>query len=181
MSKKCLVIVDMQNDFIDGSLANKSAAEIVPVIVEEIYSGEYKHIVFTQDTHTENYLNTPEGKALPVEHCIRMTEGWDVNDKFLEAVMLETDNFSFFEKPTFGSLGLLSHIQAMGDFDEIVMCGTCTDICVISNALILKTLKPDLNITVLGYACAGVTPEKHEAALNVMESCQINVKRNKEI
>ena len=177
MYKTCLVIVDMQNDFIDRSLANQTAKDIIPIIVDEIENGEYDHIVFTQDTHTPNYLNTPEGKALPIEHCIKNTEGWNINDEIMKAALIGECEISWFEKPTFGSLGLLSHIQAQGDFDEIIMCGTCTDICVISNALILKTLKPDLKITVLGKSCAGVTPEKHEAALNVMDSCQINVIR----
>ena len=176
MTKKCLIIIDLQNDFIDGSLANKSAQDIITNIVTEIKYGEYDHIVCTMDTHSPNYLNTPEGKSLPIKHCIRNTVGWEINDDIMENLILYPHTYSFFEKPTFGSMGLLSHIQAMGDFDEVVMCGTCTDICVISNALILKTMKPDLNITVLSYACAGLTPEKHEAALNVMESCQINVK-----
>ena len=174
---KILLIIDMQEDFITGTLANKSAQDIIPVIVDEIEKGEYNHIVFTQDTHALNYLNTPEGKALPIEHCIKDTKGWEINKDIEKAALISDSHLSWFEKPTFGSLGILSHIQAQGDFDEIVMCGTCTDICVVSNALILKTLKPDLKITVLGKACAGVTIEKHEAALNVMESCQINVIR----
>lgn len=174
--KKCLIIVDMQNDFIDGSLSNKSAQDIIPAILEELRTGGYEHIVFTRDTHTKNYLNTPEGKRLPVEHCIMGTEGWELNQEILEDACFGCDSISFFDKPTFGSLGLLSHIQSQGDFDEVVVCGTCTDICVVSNVLILKTMKPDLNITVLGDACAGLTPEKHQAALEVMKSCQINVK-----
>ena len=174
--KKCLVIIDMQNDFIDGSLSNKSAQDIIPAILEELRTGGYEHIVFTRDTHTKNYLNTPEGKRLPVEHCIMGTEGWELNQEILEDACFGCDSISFFDKPTFGSLGLLSHIQSQGDFDEVVVCGTCTDICVVSNVLILKTMKPDLNITVLGNACAGLTPEKHQAALEVMKSCQINVK-----
>ena len=104
------------------------------------------------------------------------TEGWELNQEILEDACFGCDSISFFDKPTFGSLGLLSHIQSQGDFDEVVVCGTCTDICVVSNVLILKTMKPDLNITVLGNACAGLTPEKHQAALEVMKSCQINVK-----
>ena len=175
MTKKCLLIIDMQEDFISGSLANKSAKDIIPNIVDEIEKGDYAQIIFTMDTHSSNYLNTPEGKALPVEHCIKDTKGWGINKDIEKAALIGDSEISWFEKPTFGSLGLLSHIQAQGDFDEIVMCGTCTDICVVSNAIILKTLKPDLKISVLGKACAGVTPEKHEAALNVMESCQINV------
>ena len=174
--KKCLSIIDMQNDFIDGSLSNKSAQDIIPAILEELRTGGYEHIVFTRDTHTKNYLNTPEGKRLPVEHCIMGTEGWELNQEILEDACFGCDSISFFDKPTFGSLGLLSHIQSQGDFDEVVVCGTCTDICVVSNVLILKTMKPDLNITVLGNACAGLTPEKHQAALEVMKSCQINVK-----
>ena len=166
----------MQNDFIDGSLSNKSAQDIIPAILEELRTGGYEHIVFTRDTHTKNYLNTPEGKRLPVEHCIMGTEGWELNQEILEDACFGCDSISFFDKPTFGSLGLLSHIQSQGDFDEVVVCGTCTDICVVSNVLILKTMKPDLNITVLGNACAGLTPEKHQAALEVMKSCQINVK-----
>ena len=174
--KKCLIIIDMQNDFIDGSLSNKSAQDIIPAILEELRTGGYEHIVFTRDTHTKNYLNTPEGKRLPVEQCIMGTEGWELNQEILEDACFGCDSISFFDKPTFGSLGLLSHIQSQGDFDEVVVCGTCTDICVVSNVLILKTMKPDLNITVLGNACAGLTPEKHQAALEVMKSCQINVK-----
>ena len=174
--KKCLIIIDMQNDFIDGSLSNKSAQDIIPAILEELRTGGYEHIVFTRDTHTKNYLNTPEGKRLPVEHCIMGTEGWELNQEILEDACFGCDSISFFDKPTFGSLGLLSHIQSQGDFDEVVVCGTCTDICVVSNVLILKTMKPDLNITVLGNVCAGLTPEKHQAALEGMKSCQINVK-----
>ena len=174
--KKCLIIIDMQNDFIDGSLSNKSAQDIIPAILEELRTGGYEHIVFTRDTHTRNYLHTPAGKRLPVEHCIMGTEGWELNQEILEDACFGCDSISFFDKPTFGSLGLLSHIQSQGDFDEVVVCGTCTDICVVSNVLILKTMKPDLNITVLGNACAGLTPEKHQAALEVMKSCQINVK-----
>lgn len=175
--KKVLICIDMQVDFISGTLANESAKNIVDVIKNEMMSGEYSNIVFTRDTHTENYLNTPEGQSLPVKHCIKGTEGWQIVPELVEGANWRL--CSYFDKPTFGSIGLLSHIQSCGDFDEVVLCGTCTDICVISNALILKTLKPDLKITVLGYACAGVTPEKHNAALDVMESCQINVVRNK--
>lgn len=176
MKKKVLIVIDMQNDFIDGSLSNKSAQDIIPAILEELRTGGYEHVVFTRDTHTKNYLNTPEGKSLPIEHCIMETEGWELNQEILEDACFGCDSISFFDKPTFGSLGLLSHIQSQGDFDEVVVCGTCTDICVVSNVLILKTMKPDLNITVLGNACAGLTPEKHQAALEVMKSCQINVK-----
>ncbi len=181
MYKTCLICIDMQNDFLYGSLANKSAQDIVPIIADEIEYGEYDGLIFTQDTHTKNYLNTPEGKNLPVEHCIRDTHGWMIDDVLSDSMCANFcgENVSYLEKPTFGTLGLLSAIESLGDFDEVVLCGTCTDICVVSNAIILKTMKPNLKITVLGYACAGLTPEKHEAALSVMESCQINVIRNK--
>lgn len=175
MRQKCLIVVDMQNDFIDGSLTNETAKKIIPSIKNEIKYGNYDHIIFTRDTHTENYLNTPEGKHLPIVHCVKGTEGWELNMDLFEEACMVSDDISFFDKPTFGSIGLLSHIQSCGDFDEVVFCGTCTDICVISNVLILKTLKPDLKISVIADCCAGLTPEKHESALSVMESCQINI------
>lgn len=175
MSKKCLVIVDMQNDFITGSLSNQRAKEIIPAIISEIQSMEYDHVVFTQDTHHENYLSTPEGKHLPVKHCIRDTEGWNIETELFEEACMVLGEMSFFHKPTFGSIGLLNHIESIGEFDEVVMCGTCTDICVISNAIILKTLKPSLEVSVIENACAGLTEEKHNAAIEVMRSCQINI------
>lgn len=174
---KCLVVVDMQNDFLTGSLANKSAQDIIPFIINEVKYGNYDHIVFTRDTHSQNYLLTPEGEKLPVEHCIKGTWGWEINKKLFEEVFFTNKHITVFDKPTFGSLGLLSHIQSCGDFKEVVFVGTCTDICVISNALILKTMKPELEISVLANGCAGVTKEKHHAALDVMESCQINIVR----
>lgn len=172
---KCLVIVDMQNDFLDGSLANPSAKKIIPNIISELKSGQYDQIVFTRDTHHEDYLQTPEGVSLPVAHCIKYTQGWEIHKGLMETATWEMDDVSVFDKPTFGSLGLLSHIETCGNFDEIVFCGTCTDICVISNVLILKTLKPELKISVIEKACAGLTPEKHSASISVMESCQINI------
>ena len=175
--KKCLVVVDMQNDFITGSLANKSAQDIIPFIKNELKYGNYDHVVFTRDTHSPNYLHTPEGKKLPVEHCIKHTWGWEINKELLDEACFTHDDISVLDKTTFGTLLLLSHIQSCGDFEEVVFVGTCTDICVISNALILKTLKPELEISVLANGCAGLTWENHISALDVMESCQIKVVR----
>lgn len=165
----------MQNDFVTGSLANKDAEKIIPNIKNEIGSYKYEHIMFTRDTHNENYLSTPEGQSLPIKHCIWGTYGWQIHEGLLSSASHYTPKVTFLNKPTFGTIGLLSHIESCGDFDEVVLCGTCTDICVISNALILKTLKPTLKVTVIADACAGLTPEKHNAALEVMKSCQINV------
>lgn len=177
MNKRCLICIDMQNDFLTGSLSNPDAQRIIPFIKNELKYGNYDHVVFTRDTHSPNYLFTPEGKNLPIEHCIKHTWGWDINKELLEEATFSYDDISFLDKPTFGTLGLLSHIQSCGDFKEVVFVGVCTDICVISNAIILKTMKPELEISVLANGCAGLTKEKHYAALDVMESCQINVVR----
>lgn len=170
--EKVLVIVDMQNDFIDGSLANKDAQNIVSGICNLI-KGWDGDIICTRDTHYANYLNTSEGQKLPVEHCIKDSAGWCVNDNILKA--LRGKEYCYLNKSTFGSL-------EWKDFDlrlaEIVLVGTCTDICVIANALLLKTFYPDADIKVISSLCAGVTKEKHEAALETMRSCQINVMEN---
>ena len=186
MNKNILIIVDAQNDFITGSLANSVADERVPNIVKLIKSKDWDGIFVTFDTHNDDYLNSPEGKALPVPHCIYQTDGWcfdpRVDDALSEFIKTHpTTHFSSVHKPTFGSLELADEIwEAMfntfEDTYDITMCGFCTDICVISNALILKAEFYNIGgITVVADACAGVTPEKHEAALEVMRSCQINV------
>ena len=185
MNKNILVIVDAQNDFITGSLANPVADERVPNIVELIKSKDWDGIFATFDTHYDDYLDTPEGKALPVPHCIYQTDGWRFDSRVYEALQEflkthPTTPFSSVLKPTFGSLPLPEEIwetlNSIYDTYDITICGFCTDICVVSNALILKA---DFfrrgTITVVANACAGVTPEKHEAALEVMRSCQINV------
>ena len=186
--KKLLIVIDMQNDFVTGSLGSPQAENIVPAI--KIKIEEYKkngdHVIFTRDTHTENYLETQEGKCLPVIHCIEGTRGYEIIDE------LDTADCLIFDKPTFGSIelaGLLalkcvddqSHYgnkeKQFGDenIDEIELCGLCTDICVVSNALILKAMLPETRITVDPSCCAGVTEESHEAALLTMKMCQINV------
>lgn len=163
---KTLIVVDMQNDFIDGSLGTREAQEIVPKVKEKIkeYQERGNEIIFTRDTHQSDYLNTPEGKKLPVEHCIEGTKGWEI------AEGLEVPGCSCINKPTFG----WTHWSER-NFEEIELCGLCTDICVVSNALILKAEFPDVEITVDATCCAGVTPESHEAALTTMKMCQIHV------
>ena len=163
---KTLIVVDMQNDFIDGALGTKEAQAIVPNVKKKIeeYKSRGDEIIFTRDTHEANYLETNEGKHLPVEHCIYGTHGWEIADG------LEVENCSYVNKPTFGWINWNTH-----SFKEVEIVGLCTDICVVSNALILKAMFPEINITVDVSCCAGVTPESHNAALTTMKMCQINV------
>lgn len=183
---KVLIIVDMQNDFIDGALGTPEAQAIVPNVVNKMK--EHKNtntiILFTKDTHKENYLDTPEGKKLPVPHCIEGTSGWSIAKPI--ASEFKSDGYMTYSsgtvinsrvlKPTFGSYDLLKILDDDAiELDEIELCGVCTDICVISNAIMIKNFFPDVKVTVDASCCAGVTPEKHAAALEVMKSCQIDV------
>lgn len=172
--KKILVVVDMQNDFVDGSLGTKEAVSIVDNVVEKIANFDGK-IFATLDTHDHDYMDTPEGKKLPVPHCIRMTNGWLLNEKVMEA--LSDKDYKTIEKRTFGSTRLVNDIRKIkGKEDiEIELVGLCTDICVVSNALLLKANFPEVKITVDASCCAGVTPESHMAALMTMKMCQIDV------
>lgn len=174
--KKILIIVDMQNDFIDGSLGTGEAVSIVPKVAEYIRSFDGK-VFFTRDTHTADYLQTAEGKKLPVEHCIQNTEGWKLHPQ-MEALQKELDA-PVFDKLTFGSVELARYISAeqasFGGIESITLCGLCTDICVISNALLFKAFLPEIPIRIVEECCAGVTPESHENALNAMKMCQIEV------
>lgn len=172
---KILVVVDMQNDFLTGSLANPDAVSIIPKIKELIAKEDFDWIVFTQDTHFDNYLDTPEGKALPVPHCIS-EEGWRITPEF-DYIMDDDDiPTSYICKHTFGTTQLAEHLEGVvSSVDEVVFCGTCTDICVVSNALILKAMRPNIKIKVAADCCAGVNKAKHSAALTVMESCQIEI------
>ena len=169
---KTLIVVDMQNDFIDGALANPAAAAIIPDMVEYIkdFAGD---VICTRDTHYTDYLLTQEGKKLPVPHCICDTEGWELNDAIFEAVR-HKDDFVVVNKESFGDISTICY-ELYRDVDEIYLCGTCTDICVVSIALNLKARYPETKIYCLGNLCAGVTPESHEAALTVMKMCQIEV------
>ena len=174
MMKHFLIVVDMQNDFVDGALGSKEAVAIVPQVVKKIegFDGE---TFATLDTHLENYLQTAEGKKLPVPHCIKGTQGWQLNRDV--AAALEQKGYTAVEKTTFGSVALPSLLAqaAEGEPFDIEMIGLCTDICVVSNALLLKAIYQETPIAVDAACCAGVTPEKHEAALETMRSCQIDV------
>ncbi|MBO5302432.1 MAG: cysteine hydrolase [Lachnospiraceae bacterium] len=173
--KKVLVVVDMQKDFVDGALGTKEAVAILDNVVEKIdtFEGE---IVATLDTHLYNYLETAEGKKLSVPHCIKMTAGWLLNEKVWKA-LARKDSYKLIEKSTFGAVDLVDEIQKIkGEDDvEIEFVGLCTDICVVSNALLLKAYYPECKMTVYKDCCAGVTPEGHEAALKTMEMCQIDI------
>lgn len=168
--KKLLVVVDMQKDFIDGSLGTREALAIVPRVKEKIeeYMKADNDVIFTLDTHEENYLDTQEGKKLPVLHCIRGSEGWELHSS------LKDYEGKRFEKRTFGSDELSLYIKSR-NYESIELVGLCTDICVISNALLLKAFAPETPIRVDSSCCAGVTPESHENALNAMKVCHIEV------
>lgn len=174
--RKLLIIVDMQNDFIDGALANEEAQKIVTPMANLIkkWDGD---IVFTRDTHGYEYMDTQEGKYLPVPHCTYLTDGWLINNLLITCVSTNDKCYSFVDKNTFGMLGwdgfLIDGITK--PYDEIYMCGTCTDICVVSNALILKATFPETPIKIYSNLCAGTTKEKHKAALEVMRSCQCDI------
>ena len=174
--KKILVAVDLQNDFIDGALGTKEAEAIVPAAAARIreWREAGADIFATLDTHEANYAETQEGKRLPVPHCIRGTEGWQLNPVIREAL----GECTLVEKPTFGSIRLPELIrEKIGDGKgaTIELIGLCTDICVVSNALLLKAAFPETEIRVNSACCAGVTPEKHRAALETMASCQIDI------
>ncbi len=177
MGAKYLIVVDMQNDFIDGALGTPEAQAIVDNVVSKVRDFDGK-VIFTLDTHHPDYPSTQEGKRLPVQHCIRETHGWHLEDR-LEALR-EEHNLPAMEKPTFGSTELaqlLCRENETQPIESIELVGLCTDICVVSNALILKAFMPEVAILVDAQCCAGVTPQAHDAALATMESCQIDVKR----
>lgn len=169
---KLLIVVDMQNDFITGTLGSMQAQSIVPNVKKKIetYKQNKDEIIFTRDTHYDDYLTTQEGKYLPVTHCIAGTNGHRIE------ASLDTNGCEVFDKISFGSLALAKQIsEAKESYDEIELCGLCSDICVVSNALILKAQFPEITVTVDAKCCAGVTEESHQAALLTMKMCQVNV------
>ena len=172
--KNFLVVVDIQNDFVNGTLGTAEAVAMLPAAERKIREWEGE-IFVTYDTHFEDYMSSAEGQKLPVEHCIKGTEGWSLNARIAEA--LDGKDYTAVEKITFGSVELPKLIEkAAGEEDfKITLIGLCTDICVVSNALILKAHFPEKEITVDAACCAGVTPKTHEAALETMKMCQINV------
>jgi len=169
--KKVLVVVDMQNDFITGSLGNDDCKAVVPHVVSETKRciEEGYDIIFTMDSHGQDYLDTQEGKKLPVPHCISGSNG--------ERIIPELEifkPFSYFKKQTFGSVTLVQSL-AKSQYDEIELIGVCSEICVVSNALLIKAFLPEAKVKVISSCCAGVTPESHKAALETMKMCQIEV------
>lgn len=169
-NKKLLIVVDMQNDFINGTLGTPEAVAIIPNVVKKIseWDGD---IVYTQDTHLDNYLETNEGRHLPVPHCIMGTEGHKIESSILSALS-EKKCVEEVLKPTFGSIKLAEKARA---YEEIEIIGLCTDICVISNALLIKAYCPESAVSVDASCCAGVTSESHNAAITTMKMCQIDV------
>lgn len=179
MKKDILIVVDMQKDFIEGALGTKEAEAIVDNVTAKIKNFEGM-IIATYDTHEADYMETREGRYLPVPHCIRATEGWQLNAEVQNA--LEAAGYTAVYKPTFGSIELMDIIKKYLKENElsetditVTLIGLCTDICVVSNAMLLKAAYPQMDIAVDSACCAGVTPEKHEAALETMRSCQIDI------
>ena len=192
---KVIIIVDMQNDFIDGSLGTPEAQSIVPKVVNAInrYASKDTIVLFTKDTHHKNYADTLEGKNLPVPHCIAGTSGHEINEFIYSTYLINEDYYktleilpfyaetmkgNIIEKPTFGSIELQNVLYALNDYEtveSITLMGIDTSICVLSNAILCKATLPEAQINVLAEACACVTPESHEIALKAMQLCQINI------
>ena len=168
--KEILVVVDMQTDFLTGALGSADAAAVIPVVKARVDEARKKgeRVVFTRDTHGKEYLQTQEGKKLPVPHCEKDTDGWQIVGGLYQ------DGDLVFDKPVFGSIALAEFLKAER-FDKITFVGVCTDICVVSNVLLTKAYCPESEVFVISAACAGVTREKHEAALETMRSCQVTV------
>ena len=164
-----LIVVDMQNDFIDGALGTPEAVAILPHVKAKIEQFDGK-ILFTRDTHEENYLTTQEGRNLPVEHCIKGTDGWQIHPEL--ELLRKTEAI---DKPTFGSTALVHLLQRAQDLESVELIGLCTDICVISNAMLIKAAFPEIPVTVDAKCCAGVTPQSHKNALDAMKMCQIKI------
>lgn len=175
---RLLIVVDMQKDFVDAALGTSEAQAIVPAVCEKIQKFDGA-IIVTQDTHQANYLDTQEGRILPVAHCIQNTPGWELDDRVYVAVKSRgAAAIRSVMKPTFGSVELGEYLVDKSrdeGFEEIVLVGLCTDICVISNALLAKAFLPEVKVTVDAACCAGVTPESHENALRAMRMCQVNI------
>lgn len=168
---KILVVVDIQNDFVDGRLGTKEAMKIIPYVKEKIenFDGE---VVYTMDTHDENYLHTQEGRNLPLKHCIKGTDGW----KIKEGVYKE--NCKIFEKPSFGSVDLVEYIKSIDEkekIESIEFIGICTDICVVTNVMMIKGHFPEIELIVDSKACSGVSPQSHNSALETMKICQVKI------
>lgn len=177
---KILVVVDMQKDFIDGVLGTPEAQKIVPNVEKKIKEaiGDGQMVAFTVDTHYSNYMDTEEGKNLPVPHCIMGTDGINLApgiDKLARDAMQAGKRAAFFRKETFGSIGMADLFKSNDTIEEVELVGLCTDICVISNAMVMKAALPNAHIVVDAACCAGVTPESHDTAIAAMKACQVEV------
>ena len=171
--RKILLVIDMQNDFINGALGTPEAAAIVDRVAGLIETYPSHDVIATRDTHTENYLETQEGRNLPVTHCVKGTPGWELHPRITAALR----DAAVLDKPTFGSKELAERLRRMAEGEEldITLVGLCTDICVVSNALLVKAFLPEIPVRVIASCCAGVTPESHQAALDTMRMCQIQI------
>lgn len=178
--KKVLVVIDMQNDFITGCLGNEQCVASVPEVVNVIKSGDYSEVAVTRDTHHEGYLSTQEGRKLPVEHCFENSRGWEIVDEVKKALaesFAESD-IRYFNKPVFGSVELaeyLGQLEEKNDALQVDFVGVCTGICVISNVMLAKAYCKEADIRVFANACACVTPESHQTALDAMKTCQVEI------
>ncbi|GFI08220.1 MAG: cysteine hydrolase [Lachnospiraceae bacterium] len=173
--KKLLLVIDMQNDFINGALGTKEAEAIVPNVVKRIQEFE-GDVLYTRDTHSEDYMETQEGKNLPVPHCIKGTPGWELCPEL--KALRDAGHSPVLDKLTFGAKDLPAYLETRypRGLESVELIGLCTDICVISNAMVLKAFFPELPVSVTASCCAGVTPESHENALNAMKMCQIAIR-----
>ncbi len=171
--EKLLIVVDMQNDFVDGALGTPEAQAIVGAVADKIRNHQGP-VVFTRDTHRENYLETREGKNLPVVHCVKDTHGW----RLIPEIHMLVDGREIFDKPTFGSVELSHYVASLFQsqkIDSVELIGLCTDICVLSNAILLKAVEPEMKVSVDARCCAGVTPQSHRNALEAMRMCQVEI------
>jgi nicotinamidase-related amidase len=171
--RKLLLVIDMQTDFVDGALGTAEAVAIIPSVLREIEKYGKNDIIATRDTHPESYMESREGRYLPVPHCIKGTAGWQIHPEIAPAL----EGCKVIDKPTFGSTELCDHIVKIAKSEEIevTLIGLCTDICVVSNAMLIKAALPEINVKVVADACAGVTPDTHSAALTTMKMCQIDI------
>ena len=171
--RKILLVIDMQTDFVDGALGSAEAVAIIPNVLREISKYDKLDIIATRDTHPAEYMQTREGRYLPVPHCIKNTSGWEIHPEIAPAL----EGCLVIDKPTFGSTELCEHIVRLAEDDdiEVTLVGLCTDICVVSNAMLIKAALPEIDVKVIADACAGVSPDSHQAALTTMKMCQIDV------
>lgn len=174
MAKEILAVIDMQNDFIDGALGTAEAQAIVDKVAEVIRSFDGE-VVYTRDTHSVDYLNTQEGKKLPVPHCIKGTQGWEICDQLK---VLQSEDTRIFDKKVFGSVELAKYLTSVQGLTGVTLVGLCTDICVIANAMVIRAFLPEVEVRVLADACAGVTVQSHFNALEAMKMCQVCVEES---